>query len=436
VAAYFVAFKLTGVIGHIGTILNALCFFAVGLLLNIIIQRTRGADLRLRIAGANSFFTLWSELRATKTPPPADRALIQIGLLFLVLAGDAIPFIVNTGIKATTTGIVRHPTAPRRFSDFAMTSSTDPGHIIQSRLNSSYLLTELYMDVVERWTYSTYSGQISSALPFGHPTPGTVSLTRQLYTFSKNATPSCDQTSPNCELSSMRTTLAPWANPSYLFDTPWNVVYNDHEGNPITIANVSSAVGTGNALRDSYIAERPTTFIAGYTEANGISVMVALTTASFQTEFSTNYYGNSTFIWAAADTIRSLEPLYSSIYYALNASVSAQLQNGTTASNSVTLVYNTPSATSDNSTHIICVLYEANSQQPDQPNQIQYMVSCRELHISVMSNTGATRAEGDDNDYIPRQDYAMLLIFNATSPSQINLNNNEILYENVTEVAM
>ncbi|KAG0052821.1 hypothetical protein BGZ90_006379, partial [Linnemannia elongata] len=428
-ALYFITFQFTGFIGLLGTILNALYFFALGLLLNIIIQRTRGNDLRLRIAGSSSVFSLWSELRAADGEfEHTDRSLIMAGILFLVLAGNAIPFIVNTGIKATTLGVVRYPAASWRFSHSAEMGSTNPGHIIQSRLNSTDLLTAVYLYIAERSAFWSYTGadfsvlseatplavigvntNYDSALPIANPVPGTVSLTRLLYMFSKNDTPSCDQTSPSCELTSMRTTLAPWADLSYLFDPPWKVIYNNHEGKPITVANVSSPVGTGNAFRDTYIAERPTTRIAGYTEANGISAMVAITTASFQTKFSSDYrYGLILFLEGAMDTIQSEEPLYTSIYSALNASVASQPQNRTAASNNVTLVYNTPSATSDNSTHISCVLYEANVLQPDRPNRVQNM------------------------------DYSMLLIYNATSPSQtaLGFGDNTIRAENVTKVAM
>ncbi|KAH7054910.1 hypothetical protein BKA57DRAFT_452570 [Linnemannia elongata] len=460
-ALYFITFQFTGFIGLLGTILNALYFFALGLLLNIIIQRTRGNDLRLRIAGSSSFFSLWSELRAADGKfEYTDRSLIMAGILFLVLAGNAIPFIVNTGIKATTLGVVRYPAASWRFSHSAEMGSNNPGHIIQSRLNSTDLLTAVYLYIAERSAFWSYTGadfrvlseatpvavigvntNYDSALPIANPVPGTVSLTRLLYMFSKNDTPSCDQTSPSCELTSMRTTLAPWADLSYLFDPPWKVIYNNHEGKPITVANVSSPVGTGNAFRDTYtyIAERPTTRIAGYTEANGISAMVAITTASFQTKFSSDYrYGLVLFLEGAMGTIQSEEPLYTSIYSALNASVASQPQNRTAASNNVTLVYNTPSATSDNSTHISCVLYEANVLQPDRPNRVQNMVSCREFHISARSNTGATPAVGDGNNYDVKQDYSMLLIYNATSPSQtaLGFGDNTIRAENVTKVAM
>ncbi|KAF9544160.1 hypothetical protein EC957_012376 [Mortierella hygrophila] len=406
-AVYFVTFQLTGVIGLLGTILNALYFFALGLLLNIIIQRTRGNDLRLRIAGSSSFFSLWSELRAADDATEhSGRWLILVGLLLLVLAGNAIPFIVNTGIKATTLGVVRYPAVSWRFSQFARMGSTNPGHIIQNRLNSTDLLTALYLYIAQRNPFLSYTGvdfnilsestpvavigvntDYDSALPIANPVPGTLSLTRLLYTFSKNDTPSCDQTSPSYE----------------------------------------------------YIAERPTTSIAGYTEANGISVMVAITTASFQTKFSSDdQYGLTLFLYGAMDTIQSKEPLYTSIYSALNASVASQPQNRTAASNNVTLVYSTPSATSDNSTHISCVLYEADVLQPDRPNQVRNMVSCRELHISARSSTGATPAMGDSNDYDDLQDYSMLLIYNATSPSQMTLGSgdNTIRAENVTEVAM
>ncbi|KAG0319907.1 hypothetical protein BGZ99_004847 [Dissophora globulifera] len=452
---YFVTFQLTGVIGLIGTILNALYFFAIGRLLNIIIQRTR--DLRLRIAGSRSVFSLFPELKPADKAKDDERYLIVCGLILLVLAGNAIPFIINTGIKATMLGVVHHPTASWRF-DGLSPDSADLGHIIQNRLNSTDLLTELYLTVAQRNPRSSYSGadfnvlsevtpvavigvntNYDGALPIVNPAPRTMSLTRQLYKFSKNDTPGCDQASPNCELTSMRTTLAPWADLSYLFDPPWKVIYNDHEGNPVTIANVSSPVGTGNAFRDEYVAERPTTFIAGYTEANGISVMVAITTASFQAIFySDAEYGLNAFLYGPERTIGSEDPLYTSIYSALNASVATLPQNRTTASNNVTLIYNTPSATSDNSTHISCVLYEANMVQPDQPNQVQDMVSCREFHISARSNTGATPAVGKGYEYNEYQDYAMLLIFNATSPTQMTIpyELDIVRHESVTTVAM
>ncbi|KAG0279722.1 hypothetical protein BGZ95_000385 [Linnemannia exigua] len=456
---YFIPTQFSGFIGLLGTILNALYFFALGLLLNIIIQRTRGNDLRLRIAGSSSFFSLWSELRAADEEfEHTGRWLIMAGLLILVLAGNSISFIVNTGIKATTTGIAHYPAASWRFSHSAQMGSNNLGHIVQSRLNSTDLLAALFLYIADRGPIFSYKGadfkvlseatpvaviganaNYDTALPIANPAPGTVSLTRLLHPFSKNDTPSCDQTLPSCELTSMRTTLAPWVDPSYLFDTPWKVIYNNHEGKPITIANVSRPIGTGNAFRDGYIAERPTTLIAGYTEDNGISVMVAITTASFQTKFSSDgEYGLTFFRYAVSDTIVSKDPLYTSIYSALNASVASQPQNRTAASNNVTLVYNTPLATSDNSTHISCVLYEANVLRPDRPNQVQNMVSCRELHISARSSTGATPAVGDFNDYNVQQDYSMLLIYNATSPSQMILGfgDNAIRVESVTKVAM
>ncbi|KAF9999931.1 hypothetical protein BGZ79_006473 [Entomortierella chlamydospora] len=66
------------------------------------------------------------------------------------------------------------------------------------------------------------------------------------------------------------------------------------------------------------------------------------------------------------------------------------------------------------------------------------MVSCREFHISARSNTGATPAMGDFSDFNDLQDYSMLLIFNATSPSQMSLGygENTIRAENVTKVAI
>lgn len=165
-AVYFVTFQLTGVICLLGTILNALYFFALGLLLNIIIQRTRGNDLRLRIAGSSSFFSLWSELWAANgTAEHSGRWLIMIGLLLLVLAGNAISFIVNTGIKATMLGVVRYPAASWRFSHAAQMGSTNPGHIIQNLLNSTDLLTALYLCIAQRDPFLSYTGADFNAFP-------------------------------------------------------------------------------------------------------------------------------------------------------------------------------------------------------------------------------------------------------------------------------
>ncbi|KAH7055280.1 hypothetical protein BKA57DRAFT_501800 [Linnemannia elongata] len=426
---YFVAFKMTGVIGLIGTILGALYTFAVGLLLNFIIQRARGSDLRLRIASSGGFFTLLREHYASVQNrwSPAHRTWILFGFMLLVLAGNAIPFIVTTGIKANM-GIRRQPFVNWKVNRGAI--DLDIGEIMQTRQNSSDLLTALYNR--HNPAFSTYPGVdfkiLSKATPttiygvnsnyvgpvaFKDPTPGTISLTRQLYTFSKDVSPSCEPTSKNCELTSMRTTLAPWADYSSIFDTPWVVTYNDHQGNPTTIANLSSAFGLGNSNRHAFIAERVTTFIAGYTESNGVSVMAAFTTASF----STRLQSQERFLGMAEATIGSKNPLYSPIFDALNASAFTPPLIGYNASTKVTLVYNTPSAPSDNSTHITCVGYEANIPGPDQQSSAVNMISCRELRISVMTNTGAQ----PDSDHTRRNDYSMLKIYDSMAPSQMGL---------------
>ncbi|KAF8939871.1 hypothetical protein EDD21DRAFT_388059 [Dissophora ornata] len=426
---YFVAFKVTGVIGLIGTILGALYTFAVGLILNFIIQRARGSDLRLRIANSGGFFTLLREFYASGQTwsSPTHRTSILFGFMLLVLAGNAIPFIVTTGIKANI-GIRRQPSMTWKNPRNAIYNYLDIGQIMETRQNSSDLLTALYnshnlinypgvdFNVLSQATPTTICGVNTNyvgPVAIEHPTPGTISLTRQLYTFSKDVSPTCEQTSNNCEITSMRTTLALWADYGSIFDTPWVVTYNDHQGNPTTIANLSSAISMGNSNRDGYIAERPTTFIAGYTESNGVSVMAAFTTASF----STQLYDSQRFVDTAQSAIGSLDPLYPSIFDALNTSAFTPPLIGYNASTKVTLVYNTPSAPSDNSTHITCVGYEANTLGLDQQSPAVNMISCRELRISVMTNTGAQ----PDSSYTELNDYSMLRIYNSTAPLQMDL---------------
>ncbi|KAF9346278.1 hypothetical protein BGX26_002241, partial [Mortierella sp. AD094] len=474
---YLLTFPFTGVIGLLTTVLNALYFLALGYFFNLCVHINHGTDLRLRIiSGTKSVFSIFPEWWAAADNPRASydrrskletRRVTAAYLIVFILAGNSISFIINSGIKATPLGIVHQPTVSWKFTNPTQLSNLDPGHIIQNRLNSSDLLLSLLNNwgsqqttpksfaaadfkVISEANLVTIAGvntNYDSALPFTHPTPGTVTLTRQFSTFDQNATASCDPTTPNCELSSTRTTLAPWADPSYLFDTPWNVVYNDHTGQSITIANISKAIGSGNAFRDGYIVERPTTFIAGYTEANGISTMVAVTTASFQTDIWIDGSDESRGIFngSAQATIGSEDPLYNLIYNALTSSATAQppLPNGTTtpgatAGNGVTVIYNTPTATSDNTTHITCVLYEANVFQPNQPNTIKYGVSCREFHIWAMSNTGATLGP-DQSNFLAQQDFAMIRMYNSTSATQtsfVDVLVGGISIENITWVAL
>ncbi|KAG0041643.1 hypothetical protein BGZ90_009744, partial [Linnemannia elongata] len=190
-----------------------------------------------------------------------------------VLAGNAIPFIITTGIKANM-GIRRQPPVPWKIARNAVPNDLDIGQVMQTRQNSSDLLTALYnghhpifgstypgvdFKILSKATPTTIYGVNTNyvgPVAFEHPTPGTISLTRQLYTFSKDVSPSCEPTSKNCELTSMRTTLAPGADYGSIFDTPWVVTYNDHQGNPTTIANLSTAFGLGNSNRHAFIAER------------------------------------------------------------------------------------------------------------------------------------------------------------------------------------
>ncbi|KAI1321651.1 hypothetical protein EDD11_003131 [Mortierella claussenii] len=398
-ASYGSPFKVSGAIDLIGAILGALYTFAVGLLLNFVIQRARGSDLRLRIANSGGFFTLLREFYASgQSLSPTHRTSVLFGFMLPVPTGNAIPFTVTTGIKANM-GIRRQPSMPWKNTPNAILNRVDIGQIMQTRQNSSDVLTALYnvnnptlvdFKVLSKATPATICGVNTNyvgPVAFERPTPGTISLTHQLYALSKNGNLSCEKTSKNCELTSMRTTLAFWADYGSIFDTPWVVTYNDHQDNPI--ANLSSAIGVGNSERDSSTAEKPTAFIAGYTESNGV----------------------------AYDMIGSLHPLYPSIFDALNASAFTPPLIGYNASIKVTLVYNTPSAPSDNSTHITCVGYEANTPGPGPQSSAMNMVSCRELRISVMTSTGAQ----PDSNYTKLNGYSMLRIYNSMAPSQMDI---------------
>lgn len=348
-------------------------------------------------------------------------------MLLLSLASSAIPFIVTSGIKASVGPLYLQE--ENWSTNFTYNpSDTTPAFTLPTRGNSTVVLTSLYNSIndIQYWlgspdgvdfkvlstaTNTTICGVDTNYLgpvPCNHPTPGTISLTRQLYTFSKNDTPSCEPTSDGCELMSMRTTLASWADYTTIFDTPWTVMYNDHQGNSIPIANVSGALGTANSYRNLYLAERPTTLLVGYPESNGMSLMATFTTASFQTALVDDF----TFCMNSYQIIGSGNPLCQSIFMALNASIHTPPLIGNTASNRVTLVYNTPSALSDNSSHITCVLYEVDLPRPEQENRAVHRVSCRELRVAVMTNTGALPS--------PRYPhYAMATIYNAMAPNQV-----------------
>ncbi|KAF9348311.1 hypothetical protein BGX26_000269 [Mortierella sp. AD094] len=424
-ATYFLVISVTGIIGLISTILSGLFTLAIGLLYNFF-DRT---NLHFRMAGAGGVFGSFKEY--AKAGGCGRNCCFTLVMLLLALASTAIPFIVTSGIKASMGPLYDQEKTWSTNFTYNPSDTSTPAFALPTRGNSSVVLANLYnsinelqnmvgssggvdFKVLSKATNSTICGINTNYLgpvPCDHPTPGTISLTRQLYTFSKNNTPTCEPTSDDCELMSMRTTLASWADYTTIFDTPWTVMYNDHQGNSIPIANISGAPGTANSYRDMYLAERPTTLLVGYPESNGVSVMATFTTASFQAALVDDF----TLFMASFYTIRSDNPLYPSIFKALNASASTPPLIGSTASNSVTLVYNTPSALSDNSSHITCVLYEVNLPRPEQENRAVHMVSCRELRVAVMTNTGA-----QPSPKYPH--YAMTTMYNAMAPNQVDHN--------------
>ncbi|KAF9319046.1 hypothetical protein BG003_009967 [Podila horticola] len=427
-ATYFLLLNVTGIIGLISTILSGLFALAMRLLYNSV----DNTNLHFRMAASGGilgslkvFMQEWF-----KAGGCGRNCCFTLVMLLLALASTAIPFIVTSGIKASV-GPRYYPvdTWSTNFT-YSPSDTITPAFTLPTRENSSVVLENLYnsineiqygmgapggMDfkVLSKATNTTICGvntNYRGPVPCDHPTPGTISLTRQLYTFSKNNTPVCEPTSEGCELMSMKTTLASWADYTYVFDTPWTVMYNDHQGNSIPIANISGAPGTANSYRDNFLAERPTTLLVGYPESNGISVMATFTTASFQAALVDDF----TFFMTAFHTINSDNPLYPSIFKALNASAFSPPLIGNIASNSVTLVYNTPSALSDNSSHITCVLYEVNLPRPEQENRAVHRVSCRELRIAVMTNTGAQPSPKYSR-------YTMATMYNAMAPNQVDL---------------
>ncbi|KAG0070413.1 hypothetical protein BGZ90_012657, partial [Linnemannia elongata] len=169
--------------------------------------------------------------------------------------------------------------------------------------------------------------------------------------------------------------------------------------------------------------------------SNGVSVMAAFTTASF----SVQLLDSQNFVGLAESTIGTFHPLYPLIFEALNASAFTPPLIGHNASTKATLVFNTPSASSDNSTQITCVGYEANIPGPDQQSSAMNMISCRELRISVMTSTGAQ----PDSNYTELNDYSMLRIYNSMAPSQMdmtqvvnsNMKDSEIINATAVQVA-
>ncbi|GJJ71346.1 hypothetical protein EMPS_03696 [Entomortierella parvispora] len=439
---YFLRLELPGFIGFICTVLVGLFGIALSSLYNFYDSN----NLHYRVAASGglsgSLKLFLHEFLNMHRRRGCCSCCFATGMLVLVLFSATIPFIVTSGIKPGT-GIHYGDscTWSTAFSYDPLDTNT-PSFLLLARGNYSVVLSNLYQSinglqytsdctdegidfkVVSQATNTTICGVNTNYLgpvPCDHPTPGTISLTRQLYTYSQNSTPTCEATSDNCEVMSMRTTLASWADYTMLFETPWTVMYNDHEGNSIPIANISGAPGTANSYETQYLAERPTTVLVGYPEKNGVSVMATFTTASFQTAVVEDF----TFSWTAQVMIGSAHPLLTPILNAFNASISTPPLIGDTASNRVTVAYNAPSALSDNTTQITCVLYEVNLPRPERPIKAVHRISCRELRIAVMLNTGA-----QPNSSYPH--YSMVKMYNALSPNQME--NSEFLRSQSREI--
>ncbi|KAF9289716.1 hypothetical protein BGZ68_008798 [Mortierella alpina] len=91
------------------------------------------------------------------------------------------------------------------------------------------------------------------------------------------------------------------------------------------------------------------------------------------------------FVNVAQDLIGSGNPHYPAIFTALNASIPKA--KGATPSTEAILVFNNPTAASNNLTHVLCIghqgAYFGTNHNPEYP---EAMISCRETRVTVMAN--------------------------------------------------
>ncbi|KAF9182130.1 hypothetical protein BGZ51_004945 [Haplosporangium sp. Z 767] len=430
---YFIHFQKTGVIGIVSVILSGLYTYAVGLILNFAIQYTKSTDLRLRIAGTDDLFCIIKELTVSSRRFLRTRTVILTMILFLTLAGKSISYIITSGIKA---GIGIHYEQPEvlttRLSDFSL--------IVPSRGNYSQVLSAVYnwqkgsedKAVDFEILSNSAPGQIfevkdyTTAYKAKYKTvviPGAISILRHTFKFMDDENITCEPTSPDCSLKSLKSNLTASTRPSELLEAPLWLYYIDSAGNTIGFARTVPVVAATKEYLDSYLTERPITRIHGYTDLYGASIYATITTASFQTPLPRT---SQALVDTAWKLIGSKNPLYPDIFAALNASAYTPPLVKTLPSNKATLVFNTPTPNFNNLTHINCVGHEGQPFNDDVIGSAKNMISCREYRITVMFNNGTKQkvwipgpGEGKIDD--PRINTDFLTMYNAVAPTSISL---------------
>ncbi|KAG0271397.1 hypothetical protein BGZ95_000798 [Linnemannia exigua] len=381
------------------------------------------SDLRLRIAGSSGLYGLVNEILASKKRSVGSRTTILAMILLLTLAGKPISIIVTSGIKASLGPKYEAPVS------FVAKAPEFQKLNLPTRGNSSSMLTSLYnwhqKSDVQGTIFETLSNSspgrifditnryIGTESPSSPNIPGQFYLIRELYVFSNpDVDPSCDPTSPNCSLMSLRTNISEFADLGRVFDAPITVRFNGE-----SILYVQPARATANLYHEDFLAERPVTEISASFDVDiGTSGYVAVTTASFQTRLSTS----QDLVNAAQALIGSANPIYPSIFIALNASAFTPPLISFRASTKATLVYNSPTPKSDNTSLVHCVGYEASRFISDHSIHAENMISCREIRFSVWTNTGSISSFDSDNDQTGRTH--IFSIYNAMAPTLTELN--------------
>ncbi|CAO3566743.1 unnamed protein product [Mortierella alpina] len=389
------AVEYTGVIGLISAILGGLYTYGISLIFNFAIQRSKQSDLRLRIANTYGIFGLVKEIANSGKRPHHGKAAVLCTILFLTLAGKSLSFIVTTGIKAST-GIKLGAleTVETRLGSLTLDlpNRGDSVSVLQAiynfqtqsvgnPVNFEVLADSTPVRVAEVEIFNTGNRQISYLT-----TPGAFSLVRQMYRFETN-TAGCEPRS-RCKLRMANTTLTAQSSPATMLDAPFKVWYMKADGDRSATAFGSAPpvrVGAQVIIssgQSEYLAERPYTVIQSYTDVDGTSVYAAITTASFQLRIPETA---QRFVKTAEQLIGSTNPHYPAIFTALNASIPAEMSNF--PNTGAVLVFNNPTAATNNLTHVFCVGHKGThygtNHNPEQPGA---MISCRETRITVMAN--------------------------------------------------
>ncbi|KAG0247622.1 hypothetical protein BG011_001168 [Mortierella polycephala] len=429
---YFIHFKATGVIGLVSAILGGLYTYAVGLILNFAIQRTKSADLRLRIAGTDGLARLVKELAASSKQSLRTRTAILTMILFLTLAGKSISFIVTSGVKASI-GI-------QYGKQEELVAYTERLNLIlPSRGNYSQVLSTIYnwrkgtdnqavnFEVLTNSTPGRVFEVTGTRIGYRQASdapivPGAIAVIRQFHDFYDEIDPKCEPTSPECSLMSYRSNLSESVRPSEMLDAPLRLNYYDSNGDSISFARLPRVMAGAKDRNSEFLVERPTTRMYAYADINGKSIHVAITSASFQTELPET---SEELVDSARKLIGSMNPFYPAMFNAVNASAYTPPLVGRWVSNKAILVFNTPSPKTDNLTYINCVGHEGQTYVDDHTSSAKDMISCREFRMTVLVSDGAKEWVPDpdeaENDNISLVGTDLLTMYNALAPSAAKL---------------